>query len=245
MSKWPTALFLLSLLTTCVPLRAQQSFAIAHDPAPDTQAPTQNLETVIDFRGSHIMGMLLLASGTQGHGTVILLHGFSGYEQNMDLAQALRRDGWNVLAMHYRGSWGSEGTFSFTNCMEDVGTMLAYVSEPANSAKFHVDLRRIVVIGHSMGGFMAVAALAQHPQIAAGVVITEGSPVVDGPGYFGKDSDPADTHRSQVLRLLRCSGRRRQTRRPGPSQYWPQRSPRVRSSTSLPTTDCVPRTNSS
>jgi hypothetical protein len=76
MSKWPTALFLLSLLTTCVPLRAQQSFAIAHDPAPDTQAPTQNLETVIDSRGSHIMGMLLLASGTQGHGTVILLHGF-------------------------------------------------------------------------------------------------------------------------------------------------------------------------
>jgi pimeloyl-ACP methyl ester carboxylesterase len=192
MSKWPTALFLLSLLTTCVPLRAQQSFAIAHDPAPDTQAPTQNLETVIDSRGSHIMGLLLLASGTQAHGTVILLHGFPGYEQNMDLAQALRRDGWNVLAMHYRGSWGSEGTFSFTNCMEDVGTMLAYVSEPANSAKFHVDLRRIVVIGHSMGGFMAVAALAQHPQIAAGVVITEGSPVVDGPGYFGKDSDPAD-----------------------------------------------------
>jgi hypothetical protein len=35
--------------------------------------------------------------------------------------------------------------------MEDVGTMLAYGSEPANSAKFHVDLRRIVVIGHSMG----------------------------------------------------------------------------------------------
>jgi pimeloyl-ACP methyl ester carboxylesterase len=186
----PAALFLLSLLTTCVPLRAQQSFAIAHDPAPDTQAPTQNFETIIDSRGSHIMGMLLLASGT--HGTVILLHGFPGYEQNIDLAQALRRDGWNVLAMHYRGSWGSEGTFSFTNCMEDVGTMPDYVSEPSHSAKFHVDLRRIVAIGHSMGGFMAVAALAQHPQIAAGVVITEGSPVVDGPSYFGNGSDPAD-----------------------------------------------------
>jgi len=47
-------------------------------------------------------------------------------------------------------------------------------------------------LGTCMGGFMPVAALAQHPQIAAGVVITEGSPVLDGPGYFGKDSDPAD-----------------------------------------------------
>jgi hypothetical protein len=55
MSKWPKALFLLSLLTACAPLRAQQSYAIAHDPAPDAQAPTQNLETVMDSRGSHIM----------------------------------------------------------------------------------------------------------------------------------------------------------------------------------------------
>ena len=58
------------------------------------------------------MGLFLLASGTQPHPTVILLHGFPGYEQNIDLAQSLRRDGWNVLAMHYRGAWGSQGTFS-------------------------------------------------------------------------------------------------------------------------------------
>ena len=66
------------------------------------------------------------------------------------------------------------------------------LKDPANAAKFHVDPRRIVVIGHSMGGFMTIAALAQHPEIAAGVVITEGSPEHDGPGYFGADSDPAD-----------------------------------------------------
>jgi len=192
MPKSLAAVSLLTLLMACTPLQAQQPYAIAHDPAPDLQAPTQNVETVIDSHGSRLLGMLLLASGTQPHRTVILLHGFPGYEQNMDLAQALRRDGWNVLAMHYRGSWGSQGTFSFTHCMEDVGAMLAWISNPANAAKFHVDPRRIVVVGHSMGGFMTVAALAQHPQIAAGVVITEGSPEHDGPGYFGRESDPAD-----------------------------------------------------
>jgi len=191
-SQWALALYLVCLVMACLPLAAQQPYAIAHDPAPNAQAPTRNRETIIDSHGSGLTGMLLLASGTQPHRTVILLHGFPGYEQNMDLAQALRRDGWNVLAMHYRGSWGSQGTFSFTHCMEDAGAMLAFLRDPANAAKFHVDPRRIVVIGHSMGGFMAVAAMAQHPQIAAAVVISEGSPIINGPSFFGKKSDPAD-----------------------------------------------------
>lgn len=188
----PFALFLLAALLVCPELLAQQPRAIATDPAPGSQPPARNVETVISSHGSRITGYLLLAAGAQPHRTVILLHGFPGYEQNMDLAQALRRDGWNVLAMHYRGTWGSQGTFSFTHCMEDVGVMLAWITDPANAAKFHVDPRRVVVVGHSMGGFLTVAALAQHPQIAAGVVITEGSPEHDGPGFWGKDSDPAD-----------------------------------------------------
>jgi len=138
------------------------------------------------------MGVFLLASGTQPHPTVILLHGFPGYEQNIDLAQSLRRDGWNVLAMHYRGAWGSQGTFTFTHCMEDVGTMLAYVTQPANVGKFHIDTHHLVVIGHSMGGFVTIAALAQHPELKAGVVITEGSPSRDFADYFGGNPDPAD-----------------------------------------------------
>jgi len=172
-------------------LLGQQQAAITSDPAPNPSAPTQNLETVLDSHGSHIEGLFFLASGTQPHPTVILLHGFPGYEQNIDLAQSLRRDGWNVLAMHYRGAWGSQGTFSFTHCMEDVSAMLAYVTQPANVTKFHIDTHHLVVIGHSMGGFLAIAALAQHPELKAGVVITEGSPVHDATGYFG-EADPAD-----------------------------------------------------
>jgi pimeloyl-ACP methyl ester carboxylesterase len=185
------------LVTICIllaysALSAQQPRAIGSDPAPDPKAPTQNLETVISSHGERLMGIFMLAAGSQPHGTVILLHGFPGYEQNMDLAQALRRDGWNVLAMHYRGAWGSEGSFSFTHCIEDVGAMLAYVTEPGNAAKFHVNTQNIVAIGHSMGGFVTAVTMAQHPEIAAGVVITEGSPAHDTEDYFGGGSDPAD-----------------------------------------------------
>ncbi len=187
----PTRLLATLALLIASASLAQQPSAITSDPAPNPSAPTQNIETVIDSHGSHIMGLFLLASGTEPHPTVILLHGFPGYEQNMDLAQSLRRDGWNVLAMHYRGAWGSQGTFSFTHCMEDVSTMLAYVTQPANATKFHIDTHHLVVIGHSMGGFMTVAALAQHPELKAGVVITEGSPSRDFADYFG-EPNPAD-----------------------------------------------------
>ncbi len=180
-----------AIFIACTALSAQQARAITTDPAPNPSAPTQNIETVLDSHGSRITGMFLLAAGTEPHPTVILLHGFPGYEQNIDLAQTLRRDGWNVLAMHYRGSWGSQGTFSFTHCMEDVGTMLAYVEQPANVSKFHIDTHHLVVIGHSMGGFLTVAALAQYPALKAGVVITEGSPVHDTHDYF-TNPDPAN-----------------------------------------------------
>jgi len=70
--------------------------------------------------------------------------------------------------------------------------MLSYVTQPANATKFHVDSKKIVVIGHSMGGFLAVAAMAQHPELTAGVIMTEGSPVNDAAGYFGGGADPTD-----------------------------------------------------
>jgi pimeloyl-ACP methyl ester carboxylesterase len=184
------ALIGLSLLSNFV--CAQQPKAIAKDSPANPSIPSQNVETIIYSDGSRLMGMFLLASGAETHRTVILLHGFPGYEQNMDLAQALRRDGWNVLAVHYRGAWGSEGSFSFTHCMQDIGVMLTYVRTPATATKFRIDTRKIVVIGHSMGGFLAAAAMAQHPEFSAGVIITEGSPVNDAAGYFGKESDPAD-----------------------------------------------------
>src|SRR5260370_9320480 len=117
----------LSLLSSAV--CAQQPRASTNDPRANPKIPSENLETIIASDGSRLMGMLLLASGAEMHPTVILLHGFPGYEQNMDLAQALRRDGWNVLAVPYRGPWGAGGTFTFTHCLQGVDAILPYVSK--------------------------------------------------------------------------------------------------------------------
>jgi len=103
---------------------------------------------------------------------MVLLHGLPGNEQNLDLAQAVRRAGWNVLTLHYRGSWGSPGRFSLAGAGEDVEAAMAYLRQPDTVAQYGVDLRRIVVAGHSMGGFFAARYAATHDGVA-GVVLLD------------------------------------------------------------------------
>lgn len=105
----------------------------------------------------------------------LFLHGFPGYEPNLDLAQALRRAGYNVLAVHYRGSWGVSGTFSFQHVIEDADTEVEWLTSTEVAAKYRVDPTRIIVIGHSMGGYAALSAAAHHTGVAAAISISGAS----------------------------------------------------------------------
>jgi pimeloyl-ACP methyl ester carboxylesterase len=105
---------------------------------------------------------MYVAAGPGPHGTVILLHGFPGNEKNLDLAQAIRRDGWNVLYFDYRGSWGSPGNFSFTHSMEDAQAALDYLRDSSNAQLFRANPKEIVLIGHSMGGLIAAYTAAHN-----------------------------------------------------------------------------------
>lgn len=112
-------------------------------------------------------GILYIAQGPEPHPTVVLLHGFPGNERNLDLAQAIRRAGWNVLAFHYRGAWGSEGPFSFSNALRDVSAAVQFTHNAALSPNNRIDSHRIVLVGHSFGGFLALSAAARDSSIAA------------------------------------------------------------------------------
>lgn len=102
---------------------------IASKTLPD-HAPASMKQMSIPSHGSMLLGVLYLAAGAEPHPTAIILHGFPGFEQNLDLAQTLRAHGWNVLAMHYRGSWGVKGDFSFQHAAEDADTEVGYVLTP-------------------------------------------------------------------------------------------------------------------
>ena len=85
---------------------------VTDDPGPiDESSPPALLELTIDSHGSNLGGIMYKANGPGPHPTVILLHGFPGNEKNLDVAQSLRRAGFNVIFYHYRGAWGSEGKY--------------------------------------------------------------------------------------------------------------------------------------
>jgi len=160
-------IFLPGLASTVCAQSQRAQAAIASDPAPDKENPASMATVQVPSHGALLNGIVYVAAGAGPHPVVVLLHGFPGNEKNLDLAQAIRRAGWDVLFFNYRGSWGSPGDFSFTHAMEDTQSAIAFLREAATSKKLRADSSRIVLIGHSMGGFMAGYGAAQDPGIEA------------------------------------------------------------------------------
>lgn len=160
--------------TTAVPA------AVIADPAPDAAHPAQLLQIRYPTGGVEVPARLFVAAGEGAHPTVLLLHGFPGTELNLDLARAMQRAGWNVMAIHYRGVWGAPGQFSFDHTTEDARAALAWLRDPARAGM--VDASRIVVLGHSMGGFDTVM-IGDEP--VAGFVTISAADI----GGFASDLD--------------------------------------------------------
>ena len=99
---------------------------------------------------------------TGPHPALVLFHGFPGNEQNLDLAQAARRAGFVVLTLHYRGSWGSPGAFSFANAAADGANAVDWLMVSAQRASYQIDPQQVSVAGQSMGAFGC--APPQHGQ---------------------------------------------------------------------------------
>lgn len=154
----------------CPLARAADQPSLLATPKADARASMESMQ--IPSHGSSVNGLVYVAAGAGPHPVVILLHGFPGNERNLDLAQDIRRAGWDVLYFNYRGSWGSPGDFSFAHGIEDVASAVAYLRDPANAGRLRVDPSRIVLVGHSMGGFMAVQAAAADPSIKAVAMIS-------------------------------------------------------------------------
>ena len=164
--------------------------SVISDPAPDSANPPRSAQVLVPSHGMGMNALFYLAGGVGPHPTVVLLHGFPGNEQNLDLAQAIRRAGWNVLTLHYRGAWGSPGTFSIRHVLEDADAAVAFVRRPEIADKFAIDTHRIVLGGHSMGGF-ASAAHARTDRQLLGVVLIDAWNVGNAGQEFARVSGPA------------------------------------------------------
>jgi len=86
----------------------------------------------------------------------------------------VRRAGWTSIAVSYRGSWGSPGSYRFAHNLEDAAAALAYVRDPVNAKALNMDPSRIVIAGHSMGGWVVAHTAARDHGLLGAVMISAG-----------------------------------------------------------------------
>jgi len=99
----------------------------------------------------------------------------------------LRRKDWNIVLLHYRGAWGSECEFLFRNVEQDVQAVLNYTCDPENSKALRINPERISIVGHSMGGHMAIAGILDNQNVRCAIAYDGANMGAKGSGLF---SDP-------------------------------------------------------
>ena len=162
-----------AIVSCCSLLPAQQvPRAIFTDPPRDSAHPARMEVLHIPSGGVQINGVAYVASGAGTHPTFVFFHGLPGNEKNLDLAQAVRRAGWNAITVNYRGSWGSPGQFRFGGNLEDADAVLAYVRDPLHARKLGIDTTRLVIGGHSMGGWVTALTAAHDHRLSGAILIS-------------------------------------------------------------------------
>jgi pimeloyl-ACP methyl ester carboxylesterase len=163
------------LLCTFVLLAAKTAFSqadsiVLKDLDWNPNARAGMTELFIPSGDTKLAGFIYSANGAQKHPTLLLLHGYPGNERNLDLAQVVRAHGWNVIYFDYRGSWGSPGKFSFRHCVDDVVHVVDFCKKYQDSLR--IDTSKIVLFGHSMGGFVCLKALQELPGVRKGFALS-------------------------------------------------------------------------
>lgn len=148
--------------------------AIFTDPPADKAHPAATAVLHIPSHGVLINGLVYSPAGAGLHPTLVICHGLPGNEKNLDLAQAVRRAGWNAVTFNYRGSWGSPGAFRFAHNLQDADAVLAYLRDPVNAAKLGLDPKRIALAGHSMGGWVTAHTAAHDHALLGAILISMG-----------------------------------------------------------------------
>lgn len=172
-----TAAFSAMALLSATPTRAQavappqdMPESLYTDPSPRADHPASSLAAQFQSGGASLNAQIYRPAGAGPHPTVILFHGLPGNEQNLDLAQALRRAGWTVVTFHYAGSWGSGGTFTLQHGYDDADALRRHMADPDIAKLWAVDPRRVLLVGHSYGGAVAAHA-ARDPKGLLGVAL--------------------------------------------------------------------------
>ena len=132
-------------------------------------------EVPVTFKshGKQIVGMLHLPSKKNAP-VIIICHGYFGSKMgafylHTDSAREFCKNGFAVLRFDYRGSGDSEGKFEdqrIKTVLEDFDNAMKFLKTIEE-----IDLNKIGIIGHSMGGTIAILSARKHRNIKCLVVL--------------------------------------------------------------------------
>ncbi|OIO06182.1 MAG: hypothetical protein AUJ52_12680 [Elusimicrobia bacterium CG1_02_63_36] len=112
---------------------------------------------------------------------VLMLHGFPGSEQNVDVQRALLAEGVASFRLCFQGAWGSEGFYRFSTLISQAKAALRYLARRRG-----VDRNRLGVFGFSMGGWTALNLLGEAPSIKTAMAVSP----VGGPEMIVPSNSP-------------------------------------------------------
>ena len=145
---------------------------VLKDGDPNAVAPAHGEYFVFESHGCAVFGRIILPAFYDTDSlcpAVIMLHGHPGGDKNMDIAEALRANGYAVVVFSYRGVWGSHGDYSMSHIIEDVLSAVEHLQN--NAASYRVDPEKIFLFGHSMGGFATLNAIACGAPVKGAVLL--------------------------------------------------------------------------
>jgi pimeloyl-ACP methyl ester carboxylesterase len=106
---------------------------------------------------------------------MLLIHGFGNDAHIWDDFAPVVAEHYQVLALDLRGhgdsAWDPEGRYDYDNHVADVEALTTALG-----------IERMVVVGHSLGGRVAMLYAGQHPEKFAGLVIVDSAPELDARG---------------------------------------------------------------
>ncbi len=101
--------------------------------------------------------------------SVILCHGYTGSHQSWMSQVCALSPKYQTIAIDHRGHGGSDapssaGDYSVPILADDVRALLG-----------HLGITKCCLVGHSLGGFMAIQLVLDHPDIISSLVLVDTS----------------------------------------------------------------------
>lgn len=135
----------------------------------------------INFKGTNISFRI------KGHGkTIVLLHGFLETSKMWSKFQDVLSNEYNVIAIDLPG-FGKSGNIDSIHTME-------LMSEAVNKVLNSLEIKKCLVVGHSMGGYVALSFAEQFASKVRGLVLFH--------SHALPDTSEAKVNRNRTIKVV-------------------------------------------